>query len=79
VIYHATMDKDTCPLCDYLDGMVMEPDDPATDIFSPPLYPGCTCSREYVLKTEKPQNWPKVTFKFPPKELLMYLDNKGQE
>lgn len=73
VIYHATMDKETCPLCEYLDGMVMDPDDPATDIFSPPLYPGCTCSREYVLKTEKPKNWPKVTFKFPPRELLVYL------
>jgi hypothetical protein len=76
VIYHATMDKDTCPLCAYLDGMVMDPDDPATDIFSPPLYPGCTCSREYVLKTEKPHKWPKVTFKFPPKELLGYLDKE---
>lgn len=76
VIYHATMDKETCPLCDYLDGMVMDPDDPATDIFSPPLYPGCTCSREYVLKTEKPKNWPRVTFKFPPTELLIYLDKE---
>jgi hypothetical protein len=76
VIYHATMDKDTCPLCAYLDGMVMDPDDAATDIFSPPLYPGCTCSREYVLKTEKPHKWPKVTFKFPPKELLGYLDKE---
>lgn len=74
VIYHATMDKETCPLCNYLDGMVMDPDDPATDIFSPPLYPGCTCRREYVLKTEKPSNWPKVTFQFPPKELLIYLE-----
>ena len=74
VIYHATMDKDTCPLCRYLDGMVMDPDDPATDIFSPPLYPSCTCRREYVLKTEKPQHWPKVTFTFPPDELLIYLD-----
>ena len=76
VIYHATMDKDICPLCNYLDGMVMDPDDPATDIFSPPLYPGCTCSREYVLKTEKPNNWPEVNFRFPPKELLIYLDKK---
>lgn len=76
VIYHATMDKETCPLCQYLDGMVMDPDDPATDIFSPPLYPGCTCSREYVLRTEKPKNWPKVTFKFPPKELLIHLDKE---
>lgn len=74
VIYLATMDTDTCPLCAYLDGMVMDPDDPATEIFSPPLYPGCTCRREYVLKTEKPQNWPRVTFKFPPKDLLSYLD-----
>ena len=73
VIYHATMDKDHCPLCAYLDGMVMDPDDPGTDIFSPPLYPGCTCSREYVLKTEKPSNWPEVNFRFPPKELLSYL------
>ena len=73
VIYHATMDKDECPLCAYLDGMVMDPDDPGTDIFSPPLYPGCTCSREYVLKTEKPSNWPELSFKFPPKELLSYL------
>jgi hypothetical protein len=76
IIYHATMDKETCPLCGYLDGIVMDPDDPATDIFSPPLYPGCTCSREYVLKTEKPKNWPRVTFKFPPKELLIYLDKE---
>jgi len=76
VIYHATMDKETCPLCNYLDGIVMDPDDPATDIFSPPLYPGCTCSREYVLKTEKPKNWPRVTFKFPPNELLVYLDKE---
>jgi hypothetical protein len=74
VVYLATMDKDLCPLCAYLDGMVMDPDDPATDIFSPPLYPGCTCRREYVLKTEKPQNWPRVTFTFPPKELLVYLE-----
>lgn len=78
VIYHAVLDKDTCPLCAYLDGMVMDPDDPATDIFSPPLYPGCTCSREYVLKTEKPQHWPKVTFTLPPEELLRYLDKKNQ-
>ena len=77
VIYHATMDKEMCPLCAYLDGMVMDPDDPATDIFSPPLYPGCTCRREYVLKTEKPKNWPEVTFKFPPKELLTYLDKES--
>lgn len=76
VIYHATMDKETCPLCAYLDGMVMDPDDPATDIFSPPLYPGCTCRREYILKTEKPKNWPDVTFRFPPKELLEYLDKE---
>ncbi len=74
VVYLATMDKDSCPLCAYLDGMVMDPDDPATDIFSPPLYPGCTCRREYVLKTEKPQNWPRVTFTFPPEELLIHLD-----
>jgi hypothetical protein len=74
VIYYATMDKETCPLCGYLDGMVMDPDDPATDIFSPPLYPGCTCRREYVLKTEKPSNWPEVTFRFPPKDLLGYLE-----
>ncbi len=73
VIYHATIDKETCPLCRYLDEMVLDPDDPAIDIFSPPLYPGCTCRREYVLKTEKPKNWPKVTFRFPPKELLIYL------
>lgn len=77
VIYLATMDKDVCPLCAYLDGMVMDPDDPATDIFSPPLFPGCTCRREYVLKTEKPQNWPRVTFKFPPKDLLVYLDKES--
>ncbi len=74
VIYHAIMDKETCPLCHYLDEVVMDPDDPATDIFSPPLYPGCTCSREYVLKTEKPDNWPHVTFRFPPEELLVYLE-----
>ena len=74
VIYHAPLDKETCPLCNYLDGMVMDPDDPTTDIFSPPLYPGCTCSREYILKTEKPSNWPNVTFQFPPEELLMYLE-----
>ena len=76
VIYHATMDKETCPLCAYLDGMVMDPDDPATDIFSPPLFPGCTCRREYVLKTEKPSKWPPVTFTFPPQELLVYLQKK---
>lgn len=76
VIYHATMDKETCPLCAYLDGMVMDPDDPATDIFSPPLFPGCTCRREYVLKTEKPHKWPAVTFIFPPEELLTYLQKK---
>lgn len=76
VIYHATMDKETCPLCAYLDGMVMDPDDPATDIFSPPLFPECTCRREYVLKTEKPSKWPPVTFKFPPEELLGYLQKK---
>jgi hypothetical protein len=79
VIYHATMDKETCPLCNYLDGMVMDPDDPATEIFSPPLYPGCTCRREYVLKTEKPKNWPKVTFTFPPDELLIYLNRQDKE
>ena len=73
IIYHGSMDADTCPLCAYLDGMVMDPSDPAADIFSPPLFPGCTCRREYVLKTEKPSNWPEVTFRFPPKELLEYL------
>ncbi|PIE32809.1 hypothetical protein CSA56_14020 [candidate division KSB3 bacterium] len=76
VIYHATIDKDVCPLCEYLDGMVMDPDDPSTDIFSPPLFPGCTCSREYVLKTEKPSKWPQVTFAFPPKELLRFLEKE---
>ena len=76
VIYHATLDKELCPLCAYLDGMVMDPDDPATDIFSPPLFPGCSCRREYVLKTEKPGKWPPVTFTFPPKELLEYLQKK---
>lgn len=74
VIYHATTDIETCPLCEYLDGMVMDPDNPATDIFSPPLFPGCSCRRAYVLKTEKPSNWPEVTFRFPPKELLEYLE-----
>ncbi len=74
VIYHATIDKEICPLCEYLDGMVMDPDDPATDIFSPPLFPGCTCSREYILKTEKPGKWPQVTFQFPPEDLLVYLE-----
>lgn len=78
VIYHATIDKEICPLCDYLDDMVMDPDAPATDIFSPPLFSGCTCSREYVLKTEKPSNWPEVTFRFPPKELLEYLEKPTQ-
>ncbi|MCP4404257.1 MAG: hypothetical protein GY801_43990 [bacterium] len=73
VIYHATMDKEQCPLCAYLDEMVMDPDDPSTDIFSPPLYLGCTCNREYILKTEKPSNWPEVSFQFPPKELLSYI------
>ncbi|GAK57434.1 hypothetical protein U27_04401 [Candidatus Vecturithrix granuli] len=76
VIYHATIDKELCPLCAYLDGMVMDPDDPATDIFSPPLFPGCTCRREYVLKTEKPSKWPQVSFTFPSKELLGYLQKK---
>jgi hypothetical protein len=79
VIYHATMDKETCPLCNYLDGMVMDPDDPATEIFSPPLYSGCTCRREYVLKTEKPKNWPKVTFVFPPDDLLIYLKKQDKD
>jgi len=74
VIYHATTDIETCPLCAYLDGMVMDPDDPATDIFSPPLFPGCSCRRAYVLKTEKPSNWPEVTFQFPPKKLLEFLE-----
>lgn len=74
VIYHATTDIETCPLCAYLDGMVMDPDDPATDIFSPPLFPGCSCRRTYVLKTEKPSNWPEVTFQFPPKKLLEFLE-----
>ncbi len=76
VIYHATIDKELCPLCAYLDGMVMDPDDPATDIFSPPLFPGCTCRREYILKTEKPGKWPQVSFIFPSKELLGYLQKK---
>ena len=74
VIYHATTDIETCPLCAYLDGMVMDPENPATDIFSPPLFPGCSCRRAYVLKTEKPSNWPEVTFRFPPKELLEFLE-----
>ncbi len=74
VIYHATTDIETCPLCAYLDGMVMDPDDPTTDIFSPPLFSGCSCRRAYVLKTEKPSNWPEVTFRLPPKELLEYLE-----
>jgi hypothetical protein len=69
-------DKELCPLCAYLDGMVMDPDDPATDIFSPPLFPGCTCRREYILKTEKPGKWPQVSFIFPSKELLGYLQKK---
>ncbi len=74
VIYHATTDIETCPLCAYLDGMVMDPDDPATDIFSPPLFSGCSCRRAYVLKTEKPSNWPEVSFRLPPRELLVYLE-----
>ncbi len=74
IIYSAIIDRDTCPLCRFLHGMVFHPDHFETEIFKPPLHKGCKCMRTYVLSSEKPRNWPEVNFEPPPDELLKYLD-----
>ncbi|HWP48242.1 MAG TPA: minor capsid protein [Candidatus Limnocylindrales bacterium] len=74
IIYSAIIDRDTCPLCRFLHGMVFHPDHFETEIFKPPLHKGCKCMRTYILSSEKPRNWPEVNFEPPPDELLKYLD-----
>lgn len=75
IVYSAILDRDTCPLCRFLHGMVFHPDQPEADIFKPPLHKGCKCMRIYVLNSEKPKNWPEVNFRPPPDELLKHLDS----
>jgi len=74
IVYSAIIDRDTCPLCRFLHGMVFHPDQPEADIFKPPLHKGCKCMRTYILSSEKPKNWPEVNFEPPSDELLKHLD-----
>lgn len=74
IIYSAIIDRDTCPLCRFLHGMVFHPDHFETEIFKPPLHKGCKCMRTYILSNEKPRNWPEVNFEPPPDDLLKHLD-----
>jgi SPP1 gp7 family putative phage head morphogenesis protein len=74
IVYSAIIDRDTCPLCRFLHGMVFHPDQPEADVFKPPLHKGCKCMRTYILNSEKPRNWPAVNFEPPSDELLKHLE-----
>ncbi len=75
--YCATMDEETCPLCRFLDGRIIEMDHPDFREFSPQLHPHlpgrthgkCRCFWTYLSKKEEPR--PVVNWVRPPQELIL--------
>lgn len=66
--YSAILDDRTCDLCEYLDGMIIDTDDPDYEKFQPPLHHYCRCIWALILPEEEPQ--PEVTWVSPPQHLV---------
>lgn len=71
--YSAILDERVCPLCEWLDGRIIELDNPDFDRFTPPIHNNCRCIWAYVLPDEEPQ--PEVTWETPPPNLVEQFGN----
>lgn len=66
---------DSCPLCKYLDGMVISIDHPDFERVVPPLHNGCKCIRVYIDSEATGTVFDWVT---PPQELWDKHFEKGE-
>jgi len=58
--FSAILDDKVCPLCEEMDGMIIELDNPDYDRFQPPIHYHCRCVWVYIKLDETPQpepNW----------------------
>lgn len=67
--YSAILDDKVCPLCEYLDGMVIELTNPDYDRFTPRLHQHCRCVWVYIKPGEDPQ--PSVTWETPGEDMVV--------
>jgi len=56
--FSAILDDRVCPLCEALDGMIIELDNPDYDRFTPPIHYHCRCVWVYIRPDESPQPQP---------------------
>ena len=66
--YSAILDDATCPLCRWMDGLIIRTDNPDYGIFSPQVHQYCRCVWVYIRPDEEPQ--PDPTWETPPADLV---------
>ncbi len=66
--FSAILDDVTCPLCAWMDGLIIELANPDYEIFTPPIHQHCRCVWVYIRPDEEPQ--PEPTWQTPPTGLV---------
>lgn len=66
--YSAILDERVCPLCEELDGKIVEVDSREFRKFSPPLHHMCRCIWAFILPEEDPQ--PAINWSDPSDDLI---------
>jgi len=66
--YSAILDEKTCPLCEYMDGKIINLGNPDYKRFSPLIHFHCRCVWVYILPEETPQ--PEEDWETPPDSLV---------
>lgn len=63
--YSAILDRKTCKLCRYLDGMIVNINDPMYEAYQPPLHHACRCLWNFILSTDPDVENLRFTFMEP--------------
>jgi len=66
--FSAILDDRVCPLCEWMDGMIIETDNPDYDRFDPQIHQHCRCLWVYIKPDEEPQ--PEPDWETPPQDLI---------
>jgi len=66
--FSGILDDYICPLCERLDGLIIELDNPDYDRFTPQLHHNCRCLWVYIDPEETPQ--PEPTWETPPASMI---------